>query len=224
MARTVALPPGGEAERARIILFMRPVTDSGTTSSTQRMARLEAVHVCFLGFWAGALVLTAVTAALTFPVMRDLDPVLHGYPGAEDDHWLIVGGHIAAPLFELLAWVQLVCLACCGASLLAMSKAGWRTGGRRRVRLRLVVLGLSAVLAVYYAGWLVPRMNGNLETYWSAAQDGFSATVNTSRKAFDADHPLASRLLGATLVCVTASLGLAIALPIAPSVNKQEAS
>lgn len=175
-----------------------------------------------LGVWMGALVMTAIAAAIVFPAMRELAPMLSGYPGATEDHWLIVAGHLAAPLFAILGWTQLACLATAGAALILIMLAapGVRTGALGRIR--LIVLALLAALAGYYAGSLEPRMAHELEAYWSAARAGLVDDANLHRERFNEDHPMASRVLGATAVIVGLGLALAIATPASAGASAKE--
>ena len=181
---------------------------------------LEALHAGALGIWVGSLGLTAVTAAIAFPMMRELDPTLERYAAYPGEHWRLAAGHIAAPLFQIAGWVEVVCCAV-AALTLAMVWTRIGMGGRQAVRvgrwMRMSAVLSAAVLVVAFAAVIGPRMNRNLRLYWNAAEAGQVNAARSAQQAFSADHPISSKLLGATLMLALGSLGCAIVWPAGQS-------
>src|SRR6185295_5853324 len=62
---------------------------------------VESVHLVSATVWLGTLLATGLGAAIAFPSMRSLKPTVTDYRVPEDQHWLIVAGHVARPLFSV---------------------------------------------------------------------------------------------------------------------------
>jgi len=153
---------------------------------------LETVHLSALGVWAGAVAMTAATAAVIFPEMKALDPSLPEFSAYPGEHGIIAAGWVMARVFLALDWIQLVCGALAGATVLLIA-------ARQGVRLRWVRVALTlaacGVLAWYLLSVAQP-MGADLAAFYRHAQAGEVETANRFRDAFDARHPTASRGLG----------------------------
>lgn len=152
--------------------------------------------------------MAGATAAILFPTMRELDPVLPAFAAYPDPHWLIAAGEPAAKVFAFSAVVQWVAagvaIASLGFVMLARVRAGigLTIGAWGRVAMVLCAAGL----VLYQAAVLAPRMDRNMHAYWDAARAGQLESAAEFKRAFDADHPRASRNMSQTF----AAVGIAI--------------
>ncbi len=73
---------------------------------------------------------------------------------------------------------------------------------RRHLLLRVVSVALPVLLLIYWMFFLSPRMAANIAGFWDAAQRADEAAAKTLQAAFDADHPTASTIMGASAACV----------------------
>ncbi|MEZ6235253.1 MAG: hypothetical protein R3B68_13775 [Phycisphaerales bacterium] len=166
----------------------------------------EIVHVVALAMWLGGVVMAGLAAAIIFPTVRSLEPRLATYPDYTGDHWMLAAGKVAARIFHATDIAQGVCgvLAVVSAAVLGLSG----TIAYRRPAGLVWLGGLIASVGVLAASllWLRPRMDANLHAYWDAALAGNNPVAETARRAFSADHPLASNLMAATAACVLATL------------------
>lgn len=165
----------------------------------------ELVHLGALGIGAGALAMTGAAAAIAFPTMKSLSPVLPGFKVDEAQHWSIAAGSVMNRVFGVADVILL------GAVIAAaITLSGVAFIARRGIASMTGVLRCVAVVALCGAvgfGWfgLRPRMQGNLESYWSAAREARVEDAAKFKAAFDADHPRASMLLTMQFaLCMTA--------------------
>lgn len=174
-------------------------------TTTYRVA--ETVHLTALGLWAGALLGAGLTAAVTFPTMRELDPSLGAFPGYTGEHWMLAAGRIAGSVFVATDIVQFVCavLAVTGFAVAAYASV------RRRSWLwffRAVAMGVAFLLVSYHLLILAPTMDADLNAYWQAAARGDNTAAEEHRSAFSARHPAASRSIGLTAAAALSALAL----------------
>lgn len=145
----------------------------------------------------GVVAMTGVVAAVVFPTVRDLGPVLPDHASYTGPHWSLVAGVVAEGVFRIGFVVVGVALfgALVGVLVLAV-----RRGARRLpvVRLGLVLVTLGLFLT--HAGWLQPRMNEAASEYRDAAVAGDNNRATEAKSRFDSMHPTASRLIGATTI------------------------
>lgn len=170
----------------------------------------EALQVSVLGIWLGALVMTGTTAALAFPTLRGLKPTLADFaavPG--DEHWRIAAGSVMQRVFLACDVVQLiaagVALVTMGLILMSEPRHGIKTG-RVWLLARTIAVATAVMLVAYQVLVLAPRMNANLAEYYVRAREGEMEVAARARAAFDAEHPLASRLMTGTAGAVLAAL------------------
>ena len=170
----------------------------------------ECVHLVALAVWFGAVAMAAVVAARVFPVMRELDPTLGAYPDYAGDHALLAGGRVAGGIFLIADVVQFAC----GFVVLATTIAlvGWLGWQLRRwsTGLRMFAIGAALLAVSYHLMVLAPRMQQNLSAYWDLAKAGETERAGEYRDAFLAEHPTASRTLGAIGVSVFLALSFGI--------------
>lgn len=168
----------------------------------------ETIHLLALGLWAGALGATGAFAASTFPIVRAENPRLPAYEAYAGEHWRIMAGKVVQRGFFISDIVQFVC------ALLAVATFGAMVSflgmPRRNPTTILRALALSVALACA-AGTIIivaPQLNAAMAAYWAAAAEGHMEAVAVHRAAVDRLHPIASRLMGATFLCVlTAFVG-----------------
>lgn len=184
--------------------------------------RLLLLHAAVLGLWAGSLAMAALTAAVAFPTMKRLDPSLPAYQAMPEGHWSIAAGHVANQVLTAAVWGQVVFAAGALLSFAASGRAGSPRGAVLRAAHGLLVL-VAAVLVAFHASSLQPRMQQNVRAYWAAAEAGRTDEALGHKNAFDADHPLASRVMGATLVLVLASMGIVVVRGVGPGARPEAA-
>lgn len=166
------------------------------------------MHLTALGVWCGTLVGAGITAAVTFPTMRDLAPTLGAYPNYTGEHWMLGAGRVAGRVFWITDTVQFVC------AMLTVVGFGLAFVGRGHARrswmmfLRALGTGAAFLLVSWHLLILAPSMDRDLRAYWDAAATGQNEVAETHRAAFSERHPTASRTIGATAVVTLATLAL----------------
>lgn len=182
---------------------------------------LHAAHVCSLGLWFGGLVMTGAAAAIVFPTMKGLKPVLPEYSGYSGDHWMLAAGHVAARVFAVSDAVAFVCATVAGLTMLigpAVFGQQWRSG---LYMTRACVLGGALCALAYQMLVLAPRMQTNLRNYWDRALAGGEENTKAAeafRVAFSAEHPTAQLVMTITTILVL--IGLALSALRTPTVTE----
>lgn len=179
---------------------MGPRYHPGMADTTRWRSISETVHLTALGLWLGSLVMTGVTAALMFPMMKKLDPVLAAYPAYTGDHWMLAAGQIAARVFLWCDAIQFTCMMLCLITLAIILKKCGLSLRRRSSGLRVLGLLIAVVALGAHQLYLAPRMQLNMRGLWESAQAGNNVEAVKFKELFDKDHPLATRLMGATTV------------------------
>lgn len=189
-------------------LLSSPATSPRSSSST---GWLPAIHLVALATWFGALLAAGLTAALVFPAMRRVAPILPDFAAYPGEHWKIAAGSVANRVFLVVDSIQLACAVIAILTLgLTFAAAGKAVPGLRiRPPLggaRLALLTIASTLLCYELFILSPRMAIHLSDYWAAAREGRLAAADIAKAAFDADHPTASGVLSTTAVAVLLSI------------------
>ena len=162
----------------------------------------QTVHLVAAGLWAGVVAMTAVSAAILFPTIRDLEPTLAAYPEYTGEHWRLGAGLVASKLFFAADIVQLAGIVLTGASLLTLVAMGRFWDRKVLAMVRLLGFGLAAVSLGAWMFAVGPEMWTNLNAYHAAASEGANDAAAQFQQAFNDAHPTASNLMGATLVGV----------------------
>ncbi|MCE7975431.1 MAG: hypothetical protein DYG92_14095 [Leptolyngbya sp. PLA1] len=150
--------------------------------------------------------------------MKPLAPHLPAY-AATGDHWMIAAGAIANRVFTLAGWAQCALAALTMFSLAAhLSRAARHWLNTTRLLLTLAAAGLQGYLSFL----LVPRMNRTLAAFMDAARAA-DPQADALRRAFDADHPLASNIISGLAVVLLLTLLLWI-LPDPPRTEQANAA
>ncbi|MEM0915299.1 MAG: hypothetical protein AAGK09_11900 [Planctomycetota bacterium] len=166
---------------------------------------LEVVHMTAAGLWLGVAVGTGAAAAILFPTLKELEPTLATYPDYTGEHWRLAAGHVAARLFAFSDVVGFFCLMLAGLTLciIAATRQVWIQTPRITLA-RLSSLGLAILASGYNIFILAPRMNGNLDDYWTAAAAGDNEAALAAQQAFMADHTPASNTMAAVAIAALA--------------------
>lgn len=162
----------------------------------------ETFHLTALGLWLGALVTAGLTAAMLFPTMKGLDPHLPAYEKYTGEHWVIAAGQPMAKIFLYTDIIQFVCAALCIATMGVLLFKCRLSLRRASAAVRVLSLVAAICLLGFRGIYLAPRMELNMRGYWEAAIQGDNTGAAKFKDVFSADHPLASRLMGATAVAV----------------------
>ncbi len=151
--------------------------------------------------------MSGLVAAVSFPTMKELNPTIPAFSAYPTDHWTIAAGSIARRIFDIGAMTQWL-LAGASAAALAVSIVAARPAHARGLPIgRIVAIVLAIGTLALWRFWLAPRMDFNLDTYWTAAKAGDIATADAHRHAFDADHPVSARMLSFIALFVLAGIG-----------------
>lgn len=169
---------------------------------------LQLISTLSLAIWTGVLVMTGAAAGFTFATLKGLSPVISGYAVPPAEQWQLVGGMVANRFFVAADVVGYIC---CGLAVvsLALLFSLRRLMGIGRLHLITRVLTVAVVLMIfsYQLFVLGPRMAENLSVYWDAAAKGDQQVMATRKAAFDADHPVASKVLSALAVATLLAAG-----------------
>lgn len=164
--------------------------------------RCALIHHLTLGLWIGSLGMAALTAAVAFPMMKQLNPILPNYANMPEFHWSIAAGHVANQVLTVAIWAQ-TAFAAVALLTFASSRPVFMSGSTRWLWISRGLLLLSAgMLVAFQSAVLAPRMDRHVRNYWAAAEAGRIDEARVSKASFDADHPTASRVLSTILVLV----------------------
>lgn len=168
----------------------------------------DTLHTLALALWLSALVLGGASAAVMFPTMKSVHPSLADFPGLEADHWKIAAGLVQQRIFLVSDAVQFVAAIAAFATLgVRLIGVGVPRAARRPATVvRAAAVGCAMLLLSYHLLVLAPRMSDNLAVYYEHARAGRLVDAGAARGRFDADHPTAGRVLGATTLCVLSAL------------------
>ncbi|MBZ0171270.1 MAG: hypothetical protein K8E66_02720 [Phycisphaerales bacterium] len=167
----------------------------------------ETIHALAAGLWLGSLVMSAATAGILFGAMRSLDPsfgVFEAYTGPQSD---LGAGFIQNKVFLAGDVIQFIGATGVLASTIALLAFCGLPLRRVSTAIRLFSLGAAMILVSYHLFVLVPRMQGNAEAYWRAAEAGEMDAAQTAHDEFRADHPTARNEMVATTLAVAMMLG-----------------
>lgn len=166
---------------------------------------LNTVLVVCSGIVFGVLGMTAVVAAVTFPRMKAMDPVLPAYSGYDGPHWSLAAGWVAEGVFDIGFLIAGLAVAGCVGSVLGLVFARGRWG------VPIVRLGLTLVVTALFCthvGWLQRRMDDAASEYRDAARQGDNQAAHEAKARFDAMHPMASNLISGTTLAALLLFGV----------------
>ncbi|MBL1216888.1 MAG: hypothetical protein D8M59_05270 [Planctomycetes bacterium] len=186
----------------------------------------NSIYWLALSLWLGALVMVALTAAVIFPTMRDLDVTIPEFAeaGYTGDHWRIAAGHVMEILFLVLDFTQLICMTV-ALLVTALQFTVLGVSLRRFTHVtRIFAILIASGCVCWHVFMLSPQMNRDLRAYWEAARAGDFAAADVHQQAFESAHPTASRLLGSTavLVAVVIITSAAGVVPLKPASEMED--
>ncbi|MFG0330157.1 MAG: hypothetical protein ACF8PN_09695 [Phycisphaerales bacterium] len=184
-----------------------------------RLAGLKFANTIYwllLALWFGALVMSAVTAGVLFPTMRDLEVVVPAYESISEldgEHWRIAAGRAQNTIFFANDLIQLACSVGV-AIILGLHLSVFRMSIMRFSNaIRTAAIGFALVALAYHLFILAPRMQTQLVEFWSVTEHGDIDRALAARAAFDEAHPTGTRVLVFITICVmTAIIASAAAL------------
>ncbi|MFI4855069.1 MAG: hypothetical protein ACIAQF_08855 [Phycisphaerales bacterium JB065] len=177
---------------------------SGANSRQLLRASCEAVNGLALGLWAGVILMVGVTAAVTFPLMADLDVRVPGYEAYDGAQHRIAAGQVLNQAFAVSDWLGIAALLICIGCIAGLWFAGppaFRTM-RAGLVLRLTSFGALAVLTLFQTFAFRPSLNRSFEELWQAAEAGENQRAEQVRDALAPQHAKASFMLTTQLTLV----------------------
>jgi hypothetical protein len=175
-------------------------------SSTTAFRVVQAFYALFLGAWVGAMVMLAVSAAITFQTVRSYKPMIMAAPydkGALDAQASnIIAGGIVGNVLGGLAWISGICALVVGVCLLLqyvcfrdrMEQRGNSWLGAARI----VLLALPMVVFVWDVKYLTPVIHAERAVMYNPAEKAMDREV--ARAHFDKLHALSERVVGTSVV------------------------
>lgn len=164
-----------------------------------------------LGAWALVIAMSGAMAAVIFPTMKQLDPVLPEFVSTPGDHWSLAAGLVMRKVFFISDIAQLVLAMIAVVSLAIVLKAG-EIGVLAR-RMLSFFLAVSCIAMLASAFWLSPAMRSDMDAALVAGRAGNSVAMKTARAQFGEKHKSATTLMVTTLGgVVLASLAAAATL------------
>ena len=179
------------------------VERNGGAAMSLARALTSAVFWLAITLWIGSIVAAGAAAASAFSQLPDLGITIEKFAAYDvEHHGTIAGGVVMQPIFAYGDMVQLIAGPAAVLAILIelfVFRLPWR---RVSYVVRLIALAIALGLLTYRAAVLASRMNETLHAYWAAAEAGHIQQADELRNAFNADHPLASRLFSATLAAL----------------------
>jgi len=165
-------------------------------------ATCETINLTATGLWLGSLVMTGVTAALLFPIVKSQTPMLPKFALYTGEHWRIAAGQPADKIFVACDAIQFMCAMVAAVALATMVFVTKVRVRRPAMLIRIAALVFAFILLGTRFFFLQPWMDTHLHAFWEAAEKGDTVVAEQFRAKFDADHPIASNMLAATAFCV----------------------
>lgn len=170
---------------------------------------VEVAHMAVLGLWLGVVLTVGMFAGIVFPMMHRLDPRLPAFESFDGPHWTIAAGQVANQGFAIAAFAQLGCGFAALLSYVLVAKWLMRRVPAVCVLARQLTLLFVVGCLIYNFVALRPRMRDNVEAFWKAAEAGRNEEAKKYQAAFDADHPVATRVFGMTAAGLVLCVGAA---------------
>jgi hypothetical protein len=168
------------------------------------------VHVFSLACSLASVVLSGFFAAIVFPMMKNLKPVLPGVSVLASDHWKMAAGYPTAMVFYVSAAAQCVLLVCAGVALWVLARStayGVKSGSGAKWSVRGFVSTVS-VWGVTQAAVIIP-MSMALGRYRQEAAAGNEAGALTAQRVFQNFHNISSVMLLVIAAMLMANVCLA---------------
>lgn len=177
---------------------------SGPSNRPIFRAACETVNGLTLGLWAGVILMVGVTAAVTFPLMADLDVRVPGYEAYDGEQHRIAAGQVLNQAFAVSDWLGIAALLLCSGCIAGLWFVGPPAFRRMRAALvlRLTAFGALAVLTLFQTFAFRPGLNRSFEELWQAAKSGENQKAQQIRDALAPQHAKASFMLTTQLTLV----------------------
>jgi hypothetical protein len=180
-------------------------------SPETRFRLVQGFYNLFLGVWVGAMVMLAVSAAITFRTVREFKPMIMAAPydkGALDDQASkIIAGGIVGNVLGGLAWISGVCAGVvCVCLVLQYSCFRDRLEQRGNSWLaatRVVLLVLPMAVFVWDVAYLSPAIHGMRAVMYNPAERAMDRDIAHAR--FDKLHVLSERVVGLSVLMLAAA-------------------
>ncbi len=168
---------------------------------------VEGLHLSSLGLWAGSVIMSAATAAIAFPTMKQMGVrVPEITPAFEGDSYRFAAGAVAAKVFLVSDIVAFACA--CTAALTMLVMIVFFKSLPKRMATIVRSIGLSVAMASLAAILFVvtPQINTAARLHKEAAKTNDVAAAAVHRKAVDDLHPMSSVLLSVEVCAVLLAL------------------
>jgi len=146
----------------------------------------EEIHTVALSLLIGVVVMSGIFAAVLFPTMKRMDPLLPEFSTYTGEHWRVAAGRIASLVFLISSWIQGSLFACSLAALFLAPLAA------RVSRMRLATVAVTAMLLLVVIGVIFLPLQQMLHVYWDFAKQGDIERAATTQIRFDALHKFAT--------------------------------
>ena len=168
-----------------------------------------------LGAWALVIVMSGAMAAVIFPTMKQLDPVLPDFVSTPGDHWSLAAGLVMRKVFFISDIAQLVLAMVAVVSLTIVAKGSEIAEFARRVLSLFLAISCIAMLASAF--WLSPALRRDMDAALVAGRVGNSVAMNAARTQFGEKHKFATTLMITALggVALTSLAAMAALKPFA---------
>lgn len=166
-------------------------------------ARLtNGVYYLALGTWFGAIVMLAISAAVTFHTVRAYEPTLHASPWNQPELAaqapVILAGAIVGGSVHALNIVQIICAIIVALTLIAQHTAfrsylSCRITSVRNI-VRLILIAIPAAVLLLTLCWIMPNILVHRSIMWDMTQT--TAVREQAHDDFEHFHKLSERTVG----------------------------
>ncbi len=186
----------------------------------QSYARLNNI-VYWLGLllWGASLISAAVAAMNVFPVLSNdnLPMTIERYADfPQTEHARLAASHVMEPVFTSVDLIQFVAIALVLLTLVLQVLVFGMKLRKPATAVRAICIAIAACLFGYHVTALAPVMNGQLRSWWQAAEAGDTIEAERVRATFNIYHTKADSLLKANMFIVLFAIS-ASAVAFTPS-------
>lgn len=193
--------------------------------SPRWFAFANGVYWLLLALWTGSLVMSAVTAGIMFPLLKNHVVVaLPEYAAYTGSHGTLLAGRVMSQLFAVQDIIELFALF--GVALITIGHfVAFRLSPRSPANVLRIVAGCALCVVVAYKSFMVmPRMYINLDEFWTTARAGEVEKAEAAKAAFDADHPTAMNLMVGTFAGLVVFIFASAAALSSPALEERKVS
>lgn len=171
--------------------------------------------------WIGVLISAFVARGGAMSVLPDMGLTIDDFLAYDlHEHWRIAAGKLMEPVFTFADLVQFVAVLTVLATVI-LQCAYYRLPARSPAGgLRLLCLGLAAVLLAVRAAVIMPSMNRAMRAYWEAARLVQADAAADYRQSFEAAQSVALWMMGVTVVLLLITVAIAPPAPAGAELNR----